>query len=935
LCHALIRTNYEGFPMGESWCQALPFCQPSHGSCPEEPGVTARAVGVTHNPIIPRRKGQFVGRPTFWSWERGTAAMTKATEQPQPHDKLQEMVAAVDTGGRNPKGAISRNVLFFVPLAWTLFQLWYASPLPFLLNFFVINDTEARSIHLAFAIFLSYTAFPTFKSSPKRYIPIQDWLIAFVAAFCAAYIYIFYSQLSARPGRPEVIDLWVAVAGLAFLLEATRRALGPPLMVVAGVFLVYTFAGPFMPDVIAHRGASLIKGMSHFWLGTEGVFGVALGVSTGMVFMFVLFGSLLEAAGAGNYFIRTAFAGLGHMRGGPAKAAVLSSAMTGLVSGSSIANVVTTGTFTIPLMKKVGFSAEKAGAVEVASSTNGQLTPPVMGAAAFLMVEYVGISYIEVIKHAFLPAIISYIALIYIVHLEACKMGLQGLPRRRPTTIGRSLLTFLLVALGLVIIGGCTYYGLGWIKTVAGEAAIWIVCLLIAVAYLLLIALACRVPDLEVTTEMVELPPLAATAQAGYYYLLPIVVLMWCLVVERFSPSLSAFYATLLLVVIVLTQHPLKGFFRRARGSQYGLRRGVLEMVSGMVAGGRNMIGIGVATAAAGIVVGTVTLTGIGLVMTEFVEFISGGSLPLILLFTAVISLLLGMGLPTTANYIVVSTLMAPVIVALGAQNGLIVPLIAVHLFVFYFGILADDTPPVGLAAFAAAGISGGDPIRTGIQGFAYDIRTAILPFIFIYNTELLMIGIGGWVHLLVVIFGAVVAMLVFAAATQGWFLVKSRWWETVALLAIAFTLFRPGFFWDEIFPPLEDRPASELVEILAATRPGEQIRLTLAGEKMNGEPYQMAIMLAVGNEDSGEAKLRGLGLETREEGGRVIIDMVGFASPAEKAKIDFDQEIVAIHLPTDRPVKEWMFIPALLLLSILVVGQRRRAARVAVPAIG
>jgi TRAP transporter 4TM/12TM fusion protein len=634
--------------------------------------------------------------------------MTKATEKPVPGDPVDDLVAEVETGGRDPEGTISRNVLFFIPLAWTLFQLWYASPLPFMLNFFVINDTEARSIHLAFAMFLAYTAFPTFKSSPKRRIPIQDWIMAFMAAFCAAYIFLFYNELSDRPGRPTVLDLTVSVAGLIFLLEATRRALGPPLMIVAAVFITYTFGGSHMPDVIAHQGASLVKGMSHYWLTTEGVFGVALGVSTGMVFMFVLFGSLLEAAGAGNYFIRTAFAGLGHLRGGPAKAAVVSSAMTGLVSGSSIANVVTTGTFTIPLMKKVGFSAEKAGAVEVASSTNGQLTPPVMGAAAFLMVEYVGISYIEVIKHAFLPAIISYIALVYIVHLEACKMNLKGLPKRTTKTLPQSLLTFVFVVLSMIIIGGLTYYGLGWIKTLAGDNAIYIICVLLAVAYLALIYLACKVPDLEVTTEIKELPDLASTAQAGYYYLLPIVVLMWCLVVERLSPALSAFWATILLMVIVLTQHPLKGYFRKLRGAHYGFTKGWNELIAGMVAGARNMIGIGVATAAAGIVVGTVTLTGIGLVMTEFVEFISGGNLMLILLFTAFISLILGMGLPTTANYIVVSTLMAPVIVSLGAQNGLIVPLIAVHLFVFYFGILADDTPPVGLAAFAAAGISGG-----------------------------------------------------------------------------------------------------------------------------------------------------------------------------------------------------------------------------------
>jgi TRAP transporter 4TM/12TM fusion protein len=245
------------------------------------------------------------------------------------------------------------------------------------------------------------------------------------------------------------------------------------------VFIIYTFFGPYMPEVIAHKGASLGKGMSHYWLSTEGVYGVALGVSTGMVFMFVLFGALLESAGAGNYFIRTAFAGLGHLRGGPAKAAVVSSGLTGLVSGSSIANVVTTGTFTIPLMKKVGFSPEKAGAVEVACSTNGQLMPPVMGAAAFLMVEYVGISYVEVIKHAFLPAIISYVALVYIVHLEACKMGLKGLEKPVTKTFRQSVMSAVLTFLFIIIMGGITYYGLGWIKTVAGKATIYIVCVLL------------------------------------------------------------------------------------------------------------------------------------------------------------------------------------------------------------------------------------------------------------------------------------------------------------------------------------------------------------------------------------------------------------------------------------------------------------------------
>ena len=851
--------------------------------------------------------------------------MTESTDSLKSEEQLQEMIAESDTGARNPTGAIPKKMLFFVPLIWTLFQLWYASPLPFIFNFFVLNDTEARAIHLAFAVFLAYTAYPTFKSSPRKYIPVQDWIVGLLAAFCAAYLWIFYEALSDRPGLPTQLDLIVAVTGLILLLEATRRALGPPLMVVAAVFIMYSFGGPYMPDVIAHKGASLVKGMSHYWLGTEGVFGVALGVSTGMVFMFVLFGALLESAGAGNYFIRTAFAGLGHLRGGPAKAAVVSSGLTGLVSGSSIANVVTTGTFTIPLMKKVGFSAEKAGAVEVACSTNGQLMPPVMGAAAFLMVEYVGISYVEVIKHAFLPAIISYIALVYIVHLEACKMGLKGMQKLVTKTLSQKLISSVLTFLFLIILGGVTYYGLGWIKTVAGGAAIYIVAVVLMIAYLVLLFYACKVPELDTSHEIEELPQMGPTAQAGYYFLLPIVVLMWCLVVERLSPALSAYWATILLIVIVITQRPLRGVFRKMKGDEFSFKRGFDDLIQGMVSGARNMIGIGVATAAAGIVVGTVTLTGIGLVMTEFVEFVSGGNLMLILFFTAIISLILGMGLPTTANYIVVSTLMAPVIVDLGAQNGLIVPLIAVHIFVFYFGILADDTPPVGLAAFAAAGISGGDPIRTGIQGFTYDIRTAILPFLFIFNTQLLMIGVANWFVLIIVIVSAIAAMLAFAAGTQGYFLTKSRIWETVALLVVALTLFRPGFWWDMVYPPLAEEPAAKLEQMVADMETGSQLRIMLKGEKDDGSEFTKTVMLPVGGEGSGADRLAAIGLETRDEAGKTLIDNVVFSSAAEKAGIDFDQEILNIQVPSKRPPKQIMFIPALLLYGLVWFLQRGR----------
>ncbi len=844
---------------------------------------------------------------------------------PDNREDLEAMIAEADTGGRSPSG-ISAKVLWVVPLLWAIFQLYYASPLPYVVGVAVLNSTEVRSIHLAFAIFLAYLAFPALKSSPRRYIPIQDWVLACVAAFCAAYIFLFYAQISERPGLPNTMDLVVSVIGMALILEATRRALGPPLMVVCLVFITYTFAGHLMPEVIAHKGASLNKGMSHYYLTTEGVFGVALGVSASMVFLFVLFGSLLEKAGAGNYFIRVAFALMGHMRGGPAKAAVVSSAMTGLVSGSAIANVVTTGTFTIPLMRKVGFSAEKAGAVEVASSTNGQLTPPIMGAVAFLMVEYVGITYTEVITHAALPALISYIALVYIVHLEALKADMKGLPRRTESNLVRALLSFLGTLVGLMVLSAVVYYGLGWIKVVFGDAAPLIAVVLILVAYVALVAYATRFPELDQSLEITELPLPGPTIKAGLYYLLPVVVLVWCLTVERLSPGLSALYASIFMLLVLVTQRPMKAILRKT-GESVGdcLRQGFEEMLEGLIAGSRNMIGIGVATAAAGIVVGTITLTGVGLVMAEVVEFISGGHVLLMLIFTAILSLILGMGLPTTANYIVVSSLMAPVIVTVGAQNGLIVPLVAVHMFVFYFGILADDTPPVAMAGFAAAAISGGDPIRTGLQGFAYDIRTAILPFLFIFNTELLMIGVETWYHLLTTIVTAMIAMLLFAAGTQGYFLSKSRRWESIALILVAFTLFRPGFWMDYLYPPLVAVPATNIYEIAEAMPDGAQIRVQVVGEDLEGRAVDKVVMLPLGPKAAGQDRLLEAGLELRFEDDKAFVDNIVFGSTAERQKIDFDFEIASVQKKSDRPPKQLFYIPALLLLGFIVMLQRRR----------
>jgi TRAP transporter 4TM/12TM fusion protein len=851
------------------------------------------------------------------------------TQTNTPSQDVQDMVAQADTGARNPSG-IPGRILWFVPLCWSLFQLWYASPLPFIFDFAVLNDTEARSIHLAFAIFLAFTAYPALTHSPRDHVPVIDWILALAGSFSAAYIYIFYADLAGRAGAPTTFDIVTASMGMLLLLEATRRALGPPLMIVAAVFLTYTFAGPYMPDVIAHKGASLNKAMSHLWLTTEGVFGVALGVSTSFVFLFVLFGAMLERAGAGAYFIKVAFSLLGHMRGGPAKAAVVASGLSGLVSGSSIANVVTTGTFTIPLMKRVGFPGTKAGAVEVAASTNGQLTPPIMGAAAFLMVEYVGISYVEVIKAALLPALISYVALLYIVHLEACKAGMTGLPRRVKPSLVNSLLSFTGTIVGLCVISAIVYYGVGWTKDVFGAAATPIVTVLLLLVYIGLVSISAKYQEhagMAIDEELTEVPESGPTIKSGLHFLLPIVVLVWCLTVERFSPGLSAFWATVFMIFILITQRPLLALMSKQGTISEEVKKGFVDLAESLVSGARNMIGIGVATAAAGTVVGVVTLTGIGLVMTDFVEFISGGSVILMLLFTAVISLVLGMGLPTTANYIVVSTLMAPVIVTLGAAHGLIIPLIAVHLFVFYFGILADDTPPVGLAAFAAAAIAKSDPIRTGIQGFTYDIRTAILPFMFIFNTQLLMIGIDTWWHLALTVISAVLAMLIFSAATQGWWFTRNKWWETVLLLLLTFSFFRPGFWWDMIYPAQELHPGTEITQMAERLHTGESLKLRVSGETLEGDFVEKTVRLPFDERaKTGQERIDSMGLMLNQVDNKMIVDMVEFGSPAETSGIDFDWEIQSIIVDADRPMKEWVFVPALLLLIGLGFNQKRRA---------
>ena len=851
-------------------------------------------------------------------------------EEKKPELSGAEIAAESEAGGRTPSNPNLANFIIYLALTWSVFQLYVSSPLLLEFTPWMTADVVKR-IHLMFAGFLAYLSYLPLKNSPKHYVPITDWIMGILLLLCVSYL--IYNQVwnsevfEMRLGVPNQLDLITSLIGLGLLLEAARRSLGPPLMIVALCALVYAYFG--LGD---YGGASINKIVSHMWITTEGTFGIAIGVSATMVFLFVLFGALLEQAGAGNYFIRVAFSLMGHFKGGPAKAAVVSSAMTGMISGSSIANVVTTGTFTIPLMKKVGFSAEKAGAIEVAASTNGQLTPPIMGAAAFLMVEYVGIPFVEIIKHAFLPAIISYIALIYIVHLEAMKMDMKGLPRVHFMTKKAKMIGVLSV---IIIIGFLMYVlppVIAFIKMTMGDDTFISILVLILISYVSLVYLSSKVPDLT-DDDIVELPEVGLTVKSGFHYLLPIVVLVWLLTVERLSPDLSAFWASIFMIFIVLTQKPLMDFFRKEETIFGRMGESIYDLKEGLVNGAKNMIGIGVATAVAGIIVGTVTLTGVGQVVIGLVETISGGNIFLILLLTAIISLILGMGLPTTANYIVVSSLMAPVIVSLGAANDIAIPLIAAHMFVFYFGILADDTPPVGLAAFAAAAISGGDPIKTGIQGFTYDIRTALLPFMFIFNTQLLMIGIENTFDFIVVVITAIVGMMLFAAATQGFWLVRNKWWETLLLLAITFLMFRPGYIWDKVQAPFENRPGSEIFQIAGTMPAGSTLEFTVKGETIDGDERVFTFGLPLSEGKNGKERLDGTGFMLDNMFGPMEVAMVNpghnkQVQAMKTAGVDSGWIVQSVRVKTDRLPKQIVLIPVFAFLFFMAWMQLKRKKR-------
>jgi TRAP transporter 4TM/12TM fusion protein len=764
--------------------------------------------------------------------------------------------------GRAGLGPTAAGIVAGLCILWTLFQLWLASPLPFMLNFGIVTDVPARSIHLAFGLLLAFLIYPATARGRRGGLAWTDVALAVAGAFCALYLFLGWDGIVSRrgilltlplAGFDVPVEALIGGAGMVILLEATRRAIGLPLVIVCVVFLLYSIFGQSMPLVISHKGLSLERLIGYQWLGGESIFGIPIDVSVDFVFLFVFFGALLDRAGAGRFFLDLAFAGVGHLRGGPAKAAILASGMTGMVSGSSIANVVTTGIFTIPVMKRTGLSAIKAGAIEVAASTNGQLMPPIMGAAAFIIAEFIGVSYFEVVKAAFIPAVIAYMALIYIAHLEALKLGLKGLPRA-------------------------------------------------------------------------ELPAIGPTLRRGFHYLVPLALLVYLLIVERWSASSAVFYAILCLFVIIFAQPMLGALLGNGATVAQALRKGAGDCVGGMIAGAKNMVNIAVAVAAAGIIVGAVASSGLSNALIGIMEELAGGNVYILLALTALLCLLLGMGLPTTANYLVVASLLAGVLVQLGQASGLILPLIAVHLYVFFFGLLADSTPPVCLAAFAASAISRADPMRTGVQAFFYDIRTAILPVVFIFNPQLLLIGIESVWHGALIFAVSLTAIFCFCSVTQHWMLVRNRLWESAVLLAVTVALFRPGVFMNQLYPPFAPVDPAAFVAGEIDLAPGHVVRFHVTRKTNYGDRFRL---YTLATPEPGPLATQGpFGLTLAQDAqGRWLVDAFAFGQPAEAAGMDFDDIVTAIDVEQkDRPPKELVFPFAYLLLGLVFLSQRARS---------
>ncbi|MDI7246208.1 MAG: TRAP transporter permease [Bacillota bacterium] len=588
-------------------------------------------------------------------------------------------------------------VISVIAIAFSLFQLYTAA-------FGVLPAQIQRATHLGFGVLLAYLLYPASRKGVRR-LAWYDVALAVIGAFIMSYLVWNFKGLLVRAGAYTTVDIVIGAIGILLVLEATRRVVGTPILVVVCCFLAYAYFGRYIPGFFQHRGASIQRLVGHMFYTTEGVFGIPLGVSSTFIFLFILFGAFLEKTGIGQFFIDIANSIAGHAAGGPAKVAVITSAFEGTVSGSSVANTVGSGSFTIPMMKKLGYRPEFAAAVEASASTGGQIMPPIMGAAAFLMAEFIGVPYLQIVKSAVIPAILYFTGVFIVVHLEAKKTGLRGMPRERMPRFWRIM------------------------------------------------------------------------RERGQLFL-PLVAIIY-LLVEGSTPMKAALFG---LIVAVLAS-----YISRAT------RMKPQDILAALEQGARNALGVVIACAAAGMIVGTVTLTGLGLKLANGLILLARGQLLPTLFFTMLTSLVLGMGAPTTANYVITSTIAAPALLKLG------VPVVAAHMFAFYFGIVADVTPPVALAALAGSGIAKSNPLRTGIESTKLSIAAFLIPYFFVYSPSLLLLGGVHWLETARVILGAVIGMIGVGAALESWLMTRTRAIERPLLLVGGLMLIHPHLATDVV----------------------------------------------------------------------------------------------------------------------------------------
>ncbi len=632
------------------------------------------------------------------------------TTMDEEHKGVDKLLEAYDkeTGSARKLSGIAAWVTMGVSVSMSIFHLYTAA-------FGTLLSIRQRSLHLIFAFFLGFILYPINQRSKKKKLPIYDILFAILSVAVFGYLFINFKSIALRGGTVMPLDIFFGFLAIVVTLEITRRVVGPELPLIAIIFVIYAKFGPYMPGVLAHRGFSWQRIISHMYLSTEGILGIPVSVSATFVFMFILFGAFLDKTGVGKFFIDIAYSLTGHLKSGPAMTAVVASGFMGSISGSSVANTVTTGAFTIPLMKKIGYKPYFAGAVEAAASTGGQIMPPVMGAAAFIMAEFTGIAYMNIVIAAIIPAILYYIAVAAMVHLEASKLGLKGVPKE-------------------------------------------------------------------------QLPRFKHVMLGKGYLFLPLFSIIYYLM-KGYTPLMAAVRSIAVAVCLAALVSVIEWICKKKISFTWRDFVGALEQ------GAKGSVSVACACACAGIIVGVVTLTGLGLRMAELIVTFAQGKLFLTLVFTMIASIILGMGLPTTAKYIVLATMAVPALIRLDVN------LMSAHLFVLYFGVIADITPPVALAAYAGAGIAGAKAMQTGLQAVKLALAAFIIPYIFVFDSHLILVrevtgstvSFYPFLESVPVIFSAVIGVACLASGVTGYMLTRNRIYETIILLTAAVMLLRPG----------------------------------------------------------------------------------------------------------------------------------------------